>query len=165
MLFGLFVCFLRIPISCAHGFPNTPMHCPFQMESPLKESHCPLPALTSPSPTPSLCSRQPNNGSYFRIFSVIQSGEHLGILLLVGVQSLEGSFVLKGKKKPKRGKKSKFFRVKCRGSKLQSEELEHCGEGDVENPRFWLDEMIYGEYCLQQSTFFSAPNMNGRRTP
>lgn len=47
LLFGLFVCFLRVHISCAEGFPNTPMRCPFQMERPLKEG-------VSPQPPPSL---------------------------------------------------------------------------------------------------------------
>lgn len=73
LLFGLFVCFLRVHISCAEGFPNTPMRCPFQMERPLKEgvSLPPPPSLPLLPPAPRAeAPRQPNNGFSFRAFSV-----------------------------------------------------------------------------------------------
>lgn len=73
------------------------MHDPLQMESSLKATHSPLPALVSPPPALGRNSLQYNSGLCFRAFSVYFRAKILENLLLVGVQSLEEPPALRGK--------------------------------------------------------------------
>lgn len=136
------VCFLRIHISCAHGFPNTPMYCPFQMESPLKSPDAPcLPSLPHFPPQADALGSL-TMGFILEYFLFFRSESTWEYFSWWECSPLKDLLFWKGKKLTKE-KKNKFFRVKCRGSKMPNKKLKPCGKGDVKNYKLlaWCDDI------------------------